>query len=68
MATHGDTLKRVENTKTNTLQATHEEIFKIIGHGTKIMEQKAPILLNMKDELRRTSEHYNKVNEMQSIG
>jgi hypothetical protein len=39
-----------------------------MSHGTKIMEQKASILLNMKDELRRTSEHYNKVAEMQTIG
>lgn len=41
---------------------------KIISHGQTIMMEKAQLLLGMKDELRRTSEHFNKVSEMQTIG
>lgn len=41
---------------------------KIITHGSTLLHEKGGLLLSMKDELRRTSEHYNKVNEMQSIG
>jgi hypothetical protein len=32
------------------------------------MSQKASIILGFKDEIRRTTEHYNKVTEMQTIG
>lgn len=33
-----------------------------------MLEQKAAVVVNFKDELRRTSEHFNKVSEMQTIG
>lgn len=32
------------------------------------MTEKASLILGMKDEIRRTSEHYNKVTEMQAVG
>lgn len=41
---------------------------RIMTHGHKLLEEKAAVILGMKDELRRTSEHYNKVTEMQTIG
>lgn len=33
-----------------------------------MLEQKASVVVNFKDELRRTTEHFNKVTEMQTIG
>jgi hypothetical protein len=47
---------------------TGEEMLKIIKHGQTLMSEKASLILGMKDELRRTSDHYNKVTEMQSMG
>ena len=32
------------------------------------MTEKAYLILGMKDEIRRTSEYFNKVTEMQAIG
>jgi hypothetical protein len=32
------------------------------------MTEKAYLILGMKDEIRRTSEHFNKVTEMQAMG
>ncbi len=43
-------------------------MLKIIKHGQTLMTEKAALILGMKDEIRRTSEHYNKVTEMQAIG
>jgi hypothetical protein len=43
---------------------TGEEMLKIIKHGQTLMSEKASLILGMKDELRRTSDHYNKVTEM----
>ena len=51
-----------------THKETSDEMNKIINHGSTLLLEKGALLLGMKDELRRTSEHYNKVNEMQSIG
>jgi hypothetical protein len=43
-------------------------MLKIIKHGQTLMTEKASLILGMKDEIRRTSEHYNKVTEMQAVG
>ena len=43
-------------------------MLKIINHGQTLMKEKASLILGMKDEIRRTSEHYNKVTEMQAVG
>jgi len=43
-------------------------MLKIIKHGQTLMTEKAYLILGMKDEIRRTSEHFNKVTEMQAMG
>ncbi len=43
-------------------------MLKLLKHGQTLMSQKASIILGFKDEIRRTTEHYNKVTEMQTIG
>ena len=43
-------------------------MLKLMKHGQTLMTQKASIILSFKDEIRRTTEHFNKVTEMQTIG
>lgn len=43
-------------------------MLKLLKHGQSLMSQKASIILGFKDEIRRTTEHFNKVTEMQTIG
>lgn len=41
---------------------------KVITHGRSLIEQKALLVINLKDELRRTTEHFSKLNELSTIG
>lgn len=65
---HQTTIDRIQSCKKSTAEETDNEIQKIFEHGQKLLMQKASVVVNFKDELRRTSEHFNKVSEMQTIG
>jgi len=65
---HQSTLDKIEGVRAETAAERDSEIQKIFDHGRRILEQKASVVVNFKDELRRTSEHFNKVSEMQTIG
>ena len=67
-AQHLTTIERIETVKILRTQETGSEIHQIFSHGQKLLDQKAAVIIHFKDELRRTSEHFNKVNEMQTIG
>jgi len=54
----------IEKTVAQGTQETGSEMLKIIKHGQTLMSEKAYLILGMKDEIRRTSEHFNKVTEM----
>lgn len=46
----------------------NEEISKMIHHGQILIEEKAHLIHGLKDELKKTSEHYNKISEMKDMG
>ena len=48
--------------------STEGDLLALMKHGQSLMSQKASIILGFKDEIRRTTEHYSKVTEMQTIG
>jgi hypothetical protein len=58
----------LSETVSNAHASTEEELKTLMKHGQTLMSQKAAIILGFKDEIRRTTEHYNKVTEMQTIG
>jgi len=45
-----------------------EELNKIMFHSHILIEDKAHLLHDMKDELKKTSEHFNKASELKDIG
>lgn len=65
---HTSAKTQIEDTYHGAVKETDDEMHRIMTHGHKLLEEKAAVILGMKDELRRTSEHYNKVTEMQTIG
>ena len=46
----------------------NEEISKMIHHGQILIEEKAHLIHGLKDELKKTSEHFNKISEMKDMG
>eukprot|EP00347_Sterkiella_histriomuscorum_P016482 403353010 len=46
----------------------NEEISKMIFHGQILMEERAHLIHGLKDELKKTSEHFNKVSELKDMG
>ncbi len=46
----------------------NEEISKMIHHGQILIEEKAHLIHGLKGELKKTSEHYNKISEMKDMG
>jgi hypothetical protein len=46
----------------------NEEISKMIHHGQILIEEKAYLIHGLKDELIKSSEHFNKVSELKDMG
>ena len=45
-----------------------EEISKMMFHGQVLIEEKAHLIHGLKNELRKTSEHFNKFTELKEMG
>lgn len=46
----------------------NEEITKMMQHGQILIEEKAHLIHDIKDEMIKSSEHFNKVSELQEMG
>ena len=46
----------------------NEELHKVIQHGQILIEEKAHMILGIKEEMRKTSEHFSKVTELKDMG
>jgi hypothetical protein len=46
----------------------NDELSKMIHHGHILIEEKAHLIHGLKDELKKTSEHFNKITEMSDLG
>ena len=46
----------------------NDELHKVIQHGQILIEEKAHLILGIKEEMKKTSEHFNKVNELKDMG
>ena len=65
---HQQMLSEMDHVKHGSNKELADEMHNLLGHGKKLINDKASVLLSMKDELRRTSEHFNKITELQLIG
>lgn len=46
----------------------NEELNKMMFHGHILIEEKAHLIHGIKDELKKTSEHFNKATELKDMG
>lgn len=68
MQKHNDTKHKIKTKVREEQKDMIDEISKMIFHGQILMEEKAHLIHGIKDELKKTSEHYNKLTEMQDMG
>ena len=67
-AKHFETKNRIKSKLREEMKDINEEIGKMIHHGHVLIEERAHLIHGLKDELKKTSEHFNKVSEMKDMG
>lgn len=68
MARHQQTRTQIKSKVKEEMKDINDEISKMIFHGQILMEERAHLIHGLKDELKKTSEHFNKVSEMKDMG
>ncbi|CDW90581.1 UNKNOWN [Stylonychia lemnae] len=65
---HNETRYKIKSKVREEMKDINEEISKMIHHGQILIEEKAHLIHGLKEELKKNSEHHNKISEMKDMG
>ena len=65
---HDDTKTKIKSKLKEEMKDISDEISKMMHHGQILIEEKAHMIHDLKDEIKKNSEHLNKVTELKEMG